>query len=475
MKRPLGRMFARVLVLQLCRFELERAVAVYALLEASSCTTERDMLREEWRRREEDVSLRELESVRQLNTNLGDMLRSRLSELEIEDHIREDLCLQSWGAPLPLTVSTLRHLVDISRVYFDAVISFRANASCAGPDPMLKPSVVVEGLNAKRLRDIRTKFSASLLQAWIRRLLRSSKEAKILAASTIAKVLKPSIQRRLAISALRGKHGSKRIQQWYRRRRYVRCMLVKYCARVRAEGHAYKRILVGRNRTWQALRCHSGLAQDWLAAQRIQAVIRGRLDRLYAARLRLAYSSISRILVGRYLHRKKLRGESFLVALQEESERQKHWRQVRRSFAGLHDNILDGSMLNLQVATEVNALERSKLQNIRSCTSRFNQFKHAMKQSAPKEKLPNGWVYHSCNDRGEEQYLNMQTGRVQSEHPNLARVKLKLTKEAAKAQKALQEHLTKISQLTHTITANESQRRERLFTSMAVVMREAYH
>ena len=465
-------MFAQTLVLQLLRFEAERAQDVNKLCGQTECDLRLIRCREAWRKREEKDIVKDLGELQPFSPVVQDFIRKRSRGSSQGCLSNECRYLRSWGAPLPLNVRVLEQLLHSAQDWVELWLGFREDPIKGRPDANKKPSTVVASMSMQRLEEIKSAFTASLLQAWTRRVLRRKNEAESSAGRVICRAMKPIIQKWMKVGVIRRKHAAKRIQNWYKRRMYVTMLRLRFASRTRAEGQAYRRIFTARNRTWQAARDDPGLVRDWTAAQTIQSAARGFNARCYTACKRRARRVISCKLIRPYLARKTARYRAFVRRMAKESAKQRKWRIMRKSYRSFQRRLLEGVVWNMQARTELCALEQSKLANVERFASQFAAFEQALWRGVGKAKLGKGWVQHSSNERGEEQYLNLQTGRVQTEHPHRQVVQLRLRTEGEKAQNALHQHLDHLNKLVFCISANERCFRERLFADIAELIRD---
>jgi hypothetical protein len=304
-----------------------------------------------------------------------------------------------------------------------------------------------DNLEVEAARRTRRHRAALRIQAfWGRYLVRRSAKQHMRraeqAAVTIQRMVRGHLVRQAAMGAIRlrvlqRKYALRKIQTWYTKLR-LWVNIAKSCATMRHHDRlavkAWHPVVQAQRRQLMALEAHSGhnalvfnQLRQWRAVIRCQTAVRGHLCRVLRARRMAAIVLMqaaargwrARVSVRRVRENERLRQERILKG---------EWAQrsyQRAVFLKLEDEMI---LRHVLLSKEIREVEEEYALESKRVEEHWEAWAAKMPKFVLKQPLRRGWAPQLDPVSGRTTYLNIASGEVSRENPNMAYVELSLIK-----------------------------------------------
>eukprot|EP01027_Heterolobosea_sp_BB2_P010896 GEZU01015921.1.p1 GENE.GEZU01015921.1~~GEZU01015921.1.p1 ORF type:complete len:650 (+),score=126.68 GEZU01015921.1:262-1950(+) len=291
------------------------------------------------------------------------------------------------------------------------------------------------------------------------------------------------------LATLREKLAAQKIQSFIRKRLYIRRTWRDYRHRCEAErvqdklwminySHqvaAQKLCFVELKRRADGKPEDKQMLHEWLAAVVIQSAVRRWIARSFVKRKWDAITTIQRTMRGHHVRTKIVREMREWKANREKRELKKLWQRRREEFNLIRAAEKSILMNYVIVQQESKRVDREIEKEHKMFKESFDEWDKKMTKNVLKKPLPEEWVTQfDFNDEQSAKvlYLNVQTGQVQEENPNMTMVEHIRKREYKKGMEALAARITVLHQYKETLCQREQLHREALTQQIEVARRD---
>uniref|UniRef100_A0A7S3GFM3 Uncharacterized protein n=1 Tax=Palpitomonas bilix TaxID=652834 RepID=A0A7S3GFM3_9EUKA len=182
------------------------------------------------------------------------------------------------------------------------------------------------------------------------------------------------------------------------------------------------------------------LNNAWKAAVRIQSNFR-RFKAIMFTRKRRGAIEKLQLLCRQFLSKMNLHKRKAIVKCVEEREAEKQWKVHRDIFASSLQLERESIELYAEARQEAGKVDREIELEKEGFKNHWMKYESATLAKASKQRVPVEWVPQSDTRSGHSYYLHVRTGKVSSEHPEVARARYFLAMEKKKGEMELERRI----------------------------------